>query len=91
MDSCATAAGPSLIGRRRLRSGMPFAERSRDFATRASSDLHVWSIGPGLVAAEISLVSHEPKEPAVYKDLLSGLGLAHVTTEVHRCPGDPCS
>ena len=62
-------------------------ERFRD--TRVV-DLHVWSIGPGLFAAEISLVSHEPEEPSVYKDLLSGLGLAHVTTEVHRCPGDAC-
>ena len=53
-------------------------------------DLHVWSIGPGLFAAEIAVVSHQPKEPSVYKDLLTGLGLAHVTIEVHRCPGDPC-
>ena len=53
-------------------------------------DLHVWSIGPGLFAAEIAVVSHQPKEPSVYKELLSDLGLAHVTTEVHRCPGDPC-
>ena len=53
-------------------------------------DLHVWSIGPGLFAAEIAVVSHQPREPSVYKELLSDLGLAHVTTEVHRCPGDPC-
>ena len=53
-------------------------------------DLHVWSIGPGLLAAEIAVLSHQPKEPSVYKELLSDLGLAHVTIEVHRCPGDPC-
>ena len=53
-------------------------------------DLHVWSIGPGLLAAEIAVVSHQPKEPSVYKELLSDLRLAHVTIEVHRCPGDPC-
>ncbi|MDE0239773.1 MAG: CDF family Co(II)/Ni(II) efflux transporter DmeF [bacterium] len=53
-------------------------------------DLHLWSIGPGLLAAEIAVVSHQPREPSVYKDLLSDLGLAHVTVEVHRCPGDPC-
>ena len=51
-------------------------------------DLHVWSIGPGLLAAEIAVVSHQPEEPSVYKELLSDLGLAHVTTEVYRCPGD---
>ena len=54
-------------------------------------DLHVWSIGPGLFAAELALVSHEPEEPSVYKELLSDAGLAHITIEVHRCPGDRCS
>ena len=53
-------------------------------------DLHLWSIGPGLFAAEIAVVSHQPKEPSVYKELLSDPGLAHVTIEVHRCPGEPC-
>ena len=60
-------------------------ERFRD--TRVV-DLHVWSIGPGLFAAELAVVSHEPEEPSVYKELLSDAGLAHLTIEVHRCPGD---
>ena len=60
-------------------------ERFRD--TRVV-DLHVWSIGPGLFAAELAVVSHEPEEPSVYKELLSGADLAHVTIEVHRCSGD---
>ena len=51
-------------------------------------DLHVWSIGPGLFAGEIAVVSHQPEEPSVYKELLSNLGLSHVTIEVHRCPGE---
>ena len=63
-------------------------ERFRD--TRVV-DLHVWSIGPGLFAAELAVVSHEPEEPSVYKELLSGAGLAHLTIEVHRCPGDRCT
>ncbi len=63
-------------------------ERFRD--TRIV-DLHVWSIGPGLFAAELAVVSHEPEEPSVYKELLSDADLAHVTVEVHRCPGDTCS
>ena len=63
-------------------------ERFRD--TRVV-DLHVWSIGPGLFAAELAVVSHKPEEPSVYKELLSDASLAHVTIEVHRCPGDRCS
>ena len=54
-------------------------------------DLHVWSIGPGLFAAELAVISHKPEEPSVYKELLSSAGLAHVTIEVHRCLGDRCS
>ena len=54
-------------------------------------DLHVWSIGPGLFAAELAVVSHEPEEPTVYKELLAGAGLAHLTIEVHRCSGGRCS
>ena len=55
------------------------------------ADLHVWSIGPGLFAAEVAVVSHEPEEPSAYKGLLADAGLAHVTVEVHRCPDEPCS
>ena len=54
-------------------------------------DLHVWSIGLGLFAAELAVVSHEPEDPSVYKKLISDEGLAHVTVEVHRCPGEHSS
>lgn len=51
------------------------------------SDLHVWSIGPGIQAATISIVSDTPKPPDFYRDLLPpDLGLVHVTIEVHECP-----
>lgn len=51
------------------------------------SDLHVWSIGPGIYAAIISLVTHEVRSPESYKRLLPvELGIRHVTIEVHRCP-----
>lgn len=54
----------------------------------AISDLHLWRVGPGHLAAIVSLVTHEPQEPAVYKSKLNGLaGLSHVTVEVNRCPG----
>jgi cation diffusion facilitator family transporter len=52
------------------------------------SDLHLWRIGPGHLAAVISLVSDHPNAPAFYKEQLAGLqGLSHVTVEVERCPG----
>jgi cation diffusion facilitator family transporter len=52
------------------------------------SDLHLWRLGPGHLAAVISVVTHEPRSPALYKRRLSGLsGLSHVTIEVLPCPG----
>jgi cation diffusion facilitator family transporter len=52
------------------------------------TDLHIWCIGPGIYAAEIAVVSDEPREPDAYKRLLPpDLGLVHVTVEVHRGPG----
>lgn len=51
-------------------------------------DLHVWWVAPGVRAACIALVAHEPLSPEAYKARLpADLGLAHVTLEVHRCPG----
>jgi cation diffusion facilitator family transporter len=51
------------------------------------TDLHLWQVGPGHCAAVISLVTHEPLLPAVYKGRLRDLkGLSHVTVEVERCP-----
>ena len=50
------------------------------------SDLHVWSVGPGIYAAEIAIVSSQPRAPDDYYKLLPGeLGLVHVTVETHRC------
>jgi cation diffusion facilitator family transporter len=48
------------------------------------ADLHLWSIGPGVFAAEISVVAHAPAAADEYKRRLpEGLGLEHVTVEVH--------
>jgi cation diffusion facilitator family transporter len=53
------------------------------------SDLHLWRIGPGHLAAVISLVSDHPNAPGFYKKRLAGLpGLSHVTIEVEPCRGD---
>lgn len=50
------------------------------------SDLHVWSVGPGIYAAEIAVVSSQPLETDYYYELLPReLGLVHVTVETRRC------
>lgn len=50
------------------------------------TDLHLWRLGPGHVAAIVALVTHSPKSPAHYKACLAGVrGLAHVTVEVETC------
>ena len=54
------------------------------------SDLHLWRVGPGHLAAVISLVSEHPRAPQHYKRRLGGLpGLSHVTVEVLPGPGAP--
>ncbi len=50
------------------------------------TDLHVWSIGPEIYSAQISVVAHNPLAPAEYKALIpSSLGLVHIAVEVHLC------
>jgi cation diffusion facilitator family transporter len=52
------------------------------------SDLHLWRVGPGHIAAVISVVSDHPETSSAYKKRLSDLpGLSHLTIEVERCPG----
>jgi cation diffusion facilitator family transporter len=51
------------------------------------TDLHVWSIGPAIYSAQISLVAHDPATPAEYKSRLpDALGLVHVSIEIQKCP-----
>ena len=50
------------------------------------ADLHVWRVGPGHMAAIVSVVTHEPRTPAFYRQRLASFtDLAHVTVEVNRC------
>jgi cation diffusion facilitator family transporter len=50
------------------------------------ADLHLWRVGPHHLAAIVSVVTEQPREPDHYKRLLSKFNeLAHVTIEVHRC------
>jgi cation diffusion facilitator family transporter len=49
------------------------------------SELHAWTIGPGIYAAIITVVSDEVKPPQHYKDMIpTELGVVHKTIEVHR-------
>lgn len=52
------------------------------------SDLHLWRVGPGHMAAIVAVVTHHPEQPAAYKSRLRHLGgLSHVTVEVNACDG----
>jgi cation diffusion facilitator family transporter len=50
------------------------------------ADLHLWRVGPGHLAAIISVISDHPQVPEHYKAKLADLpDLSHVTIEVHTC------
>ena len=58
----------------------------RDSGDRVT-DLHCWHIGPGILAADLAIVSDMPKSPDEYRALLPDeLGIVHATIEVHHCP-----
>ncbi len=51
------------------------------------TDLHVWSIGPGIYSAQIALVAHDPAAPDEYRSRIpASSGLVHIAIEVHACP-----
>ena len=51
------------------------------------TDLHCWSIGPGIYAADVAIVSDHPRPPDDYRARIpASLGVVHVTVEVHECP-----
>ncbi len=55
-------------------------------STDRVTDLHVWLIGHGIYAAEVSIVSDDPLQPADYRLKMSdGLNVVHATVEVNRC------
>ncbi|MCI0516802.1 MAG: CDF family Co(II)/Ni(II) efflux transporter DmeF [Woeseiaceae bacterium] len=56
-------------------------------STDRISDLHVWQIGHEIYAAEIAIVTSQPKPPQHYKSLIpQGLNIVHATVEVHGHP-----
>ena len=49
------------------------------------ADLHVWRVGPGHLAAILTVVTRKPHPPAHYKRLLTHIpGLSHITVEVEE-------
>ncbi len=80
-----------------LKYKLAIKEKIESDADNRISDLHIWRVSPGHFAIIISLVSHNPKAPEYYKELLKefrGLGginkLSHITIEVNKCTGDFC-
>jgi cation diffusion facilitator family transporter len=52
------------------------------------ADLHLWRVGPGHIAAVVSIVSDRPETRDAYRARLADLReLSHVTIEVLPCPG----
>lgn len=48
-------------------------------------DLHVWTVGPGISAAILSIVSRSPRQPQYFKALIpEHLPLQHVSVEVQK-------
>ncbi|MCG8442223.1 MAG: hypothetical protein MI723_10480, partial [Caulobacterales bacterium] len=54
------------------------------------ADFHVWSIGPGIYAAEVCVVGPAPAPAEHYKSLIpAGSPIVHATVEVQRCGCPP--
>jgi cation diffusion facilitator family transporter len=50
------------------------------------TDLHVWSLGGGARGCVVTLTTSSPREPLVYRSLVTEkCKIAHVTIEVNRC------
>lgn len=48
-------------------------------------DLHLWTVGPGVYSAIISIVSRSPQNPDHYRSLLPAhIHLHHISIEVHQ-------
>jgi len=51
------------------------------------ADLHLWSIGPNIYSAAVTVVAHASKSAEIYKQVIpADLGVVHLTVEVHKCP-----
>jgi len=67
------------------------AARIEAEADNRISDIHVWRLSTHSLAVIVSIVTHFPRPPAHYKQLLAGLPeIEHVTVEVIPCEGEAC-
>lgn len=74
--------GPERI-RDRIRNSI---EQDQDSTV---TDLHLWSIGPNIYSAVMTVVAHDPATPVQYKERIpKNLGLVHIAVEVHAYPPD---
>jgi cation diffusion facilitator family transporter len=65
----------------------PVRKAIEDGRTDQVSDLHVWSIGPSIFAASLSIVTDDPQSPEHYRSLIpDDIGLVHTVIEVRRPP-----
>ncbi|MBF0625514.1 MAG: CDF family Co(II)/Ni(II) efflux transporter DmeF [Magnetococcales bacterium] len=66
-------------------------ERIEADADNRVADLHLWRVGGTHHAVILSLVTHSPRPPEHYKNLLAELpSIAHLTVEVNGCAGPSC-
>jgi cation diffusion facilitator family transporter len=55
------------------------------------SDIHVWRVGAHSLSVILSIVTHHPRPPGHYKNLLADFKeVEHVTVEVIGCEGESC-
>ena len=58
-----------------------------EHTTDRVSDMHVWCIGQNIFAAELVVITDEPRSPDYYKALIPPtLNIVHSNIEIHRCP-----
>ena len=56
------------------------------------ADLHTWKVGAQDYALVVSLVTHEPRPPQYYRQLLAGFPqLSHITVETIPCEDKGCA
>jgi cation diffusion facilitator family transporter len=61
-------------------------ERLEEVADSHVADLHLWSVGHDAWTLAVSVVSHAPASPDMYKAALAGLdGIHHPMVEIHHC------
>jgi len=65
-------------------------ERVESIGDSKVADLHLWSVGPDIFAAELIVISHDPGTAGVYREALNDLKLAHLVVETRVCPGAAC-